>query len=158
MGNFTKINHQYAVIEYPVTLEEMISYSKEMPKTERAFYDHAFTGLKKHMKKDEKILFFEVACPTATSNGFIVVTERQIYLLTRKVGLRGGYVEVEEISYKDIKDVDFDITPGLFGVSLMNEGSVLFKTKKTFGWKNRTIRNIPKENADILASLIRSKI
>lgn len=52
---YTKIDERFGVIEYPVTLAEMVEISKELPKTERTYYQYAFDALKKVMKSKEAI-------------------------------------------------------------------------------------------------------
>jgi hypothetical protein len=79
MGKFTKF-HRYAVMEYPVTLKEMEEISKEIPKTERKFYEFAFKALRKVMKEDENIYAFDMANPKLTKTGFIVVGKHNLYL------------------------------------------------------------------------------
>ncbi|MGU3372672.1 PH domain-containing protein [Bacillus mycoides] len=154
---YTKIDERFGIIEYPVTLEEMIEISKELPKTERTYYQYAFDALRKVMKAKEAIHYFEVANPKLTKIGFIVVGEHNLYLLMMKGGLFGG-AEAEVVKYKDIKDVDFDITPNLFGVSNMNTGVIYLETKKMLGTKKRTIGNIPEYNIDALLNTIRDRL
>ncbi|MGG2091937.1 PH domain-containing protein [Bacillus sp. S13(2024)] len=156
-SNFTKLNEQYGVIEYPVTLVEMGDISKEFPKTERKFYEFAFNALNKVMKKNEKIYTFEVAHPKLTKTGFIVVGEHNLYFVTMKGGLFGG-ADAELVKYKDIKNVDFDIIQGPFGVSLMNTGIIYLEMKGLFGGKKRTIRNIPDYNLDSVVKAIRDRL
>lgn len=158
MGNkYTKINEHYSILEFPVTLAEIINISKELPKTERKYYEYAFAALKKVMKAKEAIHFFEVADPKLTKTGFIVVGEYNLYLVMMKGGLFGG-AEAEVIKYKDIKNVDFDIIEGPFGISLMNTGIIYLEMKKLFGSKKRTIRNIPDYNVDSVLKAIRNKL
>lgn len=158
MGDkYTKINERYGVLEYPVTLAEITNISKELPKTERKYYEYAFVALKKVMKAKEAIHFFEVADPKLTKTGFIVVGEYNLYLVMMKGGLFGG-AEAEVIKYKDIKNVDFDIIEGPFGISLMNTGIIYLEMKKLFGSKKRTIRNIPDYNVDGVLKAIRNKL
>ncbi|MBF7156029.1 PH domain-containing protein [Bacillus albus] len=158
MGDkYTKINERYGVLEYPVTLAEITNISKELPKTERKYYEYAFVALKKVMKAKEAIHFFEVADPKLTKTGFIVVGEYNLYLVMMKGGLFGG-AEAEVIKYKDIKNVDFDIIEGPFGISLMNTGIIYLEMKKLFGSKKRTIRNIPDYNVDSVLKAIRNKL
>lgn len=154
---YTKLDERFGVIDFPVTLTEMIDISKELPKTERKFYEYAFDALKKVMKSGEKIYAFEVADPKLTKTGFIVVGEHNLYFVMMKGGLFGG-AEAETVKYKDIKSVDFDIIQGLFGVSLMNTGILYFEMKKMFGSKKRTVRNIPDYNIDALLKMIRDRL
>lgn len=158
MGDkYTRINERYGVLEYPITLAEIISISKELPKTERKYYEYAFAALNKVMKAKEAIHFFEIADPKLTKTGFIVVGEYNLYLVMMKGGLFGG-TEAEVIKYKDIKNVDFDIIEGPFGISLMNTGIIYLEMKKLFGSKKRTIRNIPDYNVDGVLKAIRNKL
>ncbi len=99
---YTKIDERFGVIEYPVTLAEMVEISKELPKTERTYYQYAFDALKKVMKSKEAIYCFEIANPKLTKFGFIVVGDHNLYLVMMKGGLFGG-AEAEVIKYKDIK-------------------------------------------------------
>ncbi|GAB6554783.1 MULTISPECIES: PH domain-containing protein [Bacillus] len=154
---YTKVDERFGVIEYPVTLNEMIDISKEFPKTERKFYQYAFDALKKVMKSQEAIYCFEVAHPKLTKTGFIVVGEHNLYLVMMKGGLFGG-AEAEVVKYKDIKEVDFDIIEGAFGISLMNTGIIYLEIKKMFGTKKRTIRNIPDYNVDSVLQAIRNQL
>ncbi|PFW97445.1 PH domain-containing protein [Bacillus pseudomycoides] len=154
---YTKIDERFGIIEYPVTLEEMIEISKELPKTERTYYQYAFDALKKVMKAKEAIYYFEVANPKLTKIGFIVVGEHNLYLVMMKGGLFGG-AEAEVVKYKDIKDVDFDIFQGPLGISLMNTGIIYLEMKKMFGTKKRTISNIPDYNVDGVLKAIRNKL
>lgn len=154
---YTKLDEQFGIIEYPVTLDDMVEISKELPKTERKFYQYAFDALKKVMKAKEAIHYFEVAHPKLTKTGFIVVGEHNLYLVMMKGGLFGG-AEAEVVKYKDIKEVDFDIIEELFGVSLMNTGIIYLEMKKLFGTKKRTIRNIPDYNVDAVLKAIRNKL
>ncbi|PFA26715.1 hypothetical protein CN390_27725 [Bacillus cereus] len=137
---YTIIDGRFGVIEYPVTLTEMGEISKDFPKTERTFYEHAFNALKKVMKSKEAIYFFEVAYPKLMKTGFIVVGEHNLYLVMMKGGFFGG-AEAEVIKYKDIENVNFDIAPNLFGASIMNPGVIYLETKKMLGKKKRTIRS-----------------
>lgn len=155
--NYTKIDERFGVIEYPVTLTEMVEISKNFPKTERTFYEYAFNALKKVMKSKEAIYFFEVAYPKLTKTGFIVVGEHNLYLVMMKGGFFGG-AEAEVVKYKDIKSVDFDIAPNLFGASIMNPGVIYLKTKKMLGTKKRTISNIPEYTIDALLKTIRDRL
>lgn len=154
---YTKIDERFGVIEYPVTLDEMIDISKELPKTERKYYQIAFDALKKVMKSKEKIYAFDVAQPKLTKTGFIAVGENNLYLVSMKGGFFGG-AETEIVKYKDIKGVDFDINNGLFGISLMNTGIIYLELKKMFGTKKRTIHNIPEYNVDGILKAIRNKL
>ncbi|PGE40382.1 hypothetical protein COM60_07100 [Bacillus toyonensis] len=154
---YTKIDERFGVIEYPVTLNEMVEISKGFPKTERTYYQYAFAALKKVMKAKENIHYFEVADPKLTKTGFIVVGEHNLYLVMMKGGLFGG-AEAEVVKYKDIKEVDFDIIEGMFGISLMNTGIIYLEMKKMFGTKKRTIRNIPDYNVDGVLKAIRNKL
>ncbi len=99
---YTKIDERFGIIEYPVTLAEMVEISKELPKTERTYYKYAFDALKKVMKAKEAIYCFEVANPKLTKMGFMVVGEHNLYLVMMKGGFFGG-AEAEVIKYKDIK-------------------------------------------------------
>lgn len=157
MSQFTKLDQNMGVIEFPVTLAEMEQTSLEFPKTERKFYEFAFKALKKVMKTDEKIYSFMAANPKLTKTGFIVVAEHNLFFVTMKGGLLGG-ADAEIVKYKNIKSVDFDIIPGAFGVSLMNTGILYLNLKGVFGGKKRTIRNIPDYNLDSLVKAIREKI
>lgn len=158
MGSkFTKLDERFGVIEYPVTLAEMVEVSKDLPKTERKYYEYAFDALKKVMKAKEVIHFFEVADPKLTKTGFIVVGEHNLYFVMMKGGLFGG-AEAESVKYKDIKSVDFDIIQGPFGVSLMHTGILYLEMKKMFGTKKRTIRNIPDYNIDALLKTVRERL
>lgn len=154
---YTKIDERFGVIEYPVTLNDMVEISKELPKTERKYYQFAFDALKKVMKAKEAIHYFEVADPKLTKTGFIVVGGHNLYLVMMKGGLFGG-AEAEVVKYKDIKGVDFDIIQGPFGISLMNTGIIYLEMKKMFGTKKRTIRNIPDYNVDGVLKAIRNKL
>ncbi|MGN4448191.1 PH domain-containing protein [Bacillus cereus group sp. MYBK79-1] len=154
---YTKLNERFGVIEYPVTLIEMADISKELPKTERKFYEYAFDALKKVMKSGEKIYSFEVADPKLTKTGFIVIGEQNLYLVMMKGGFFGG-AEAEVIKYKDIKSVDFDIIQGPLGISLMNTGIIYLEMKKMFGSKKRTICNIPDYNIDAILKEIRNRL
>ncbi|MEG7342493.1 PH domain-containing protein [Bacillus cereus] len=154
---YTKIDERFGVIEYPVTLNEMVDISKELPKTERTYYKYAFEALKKVMKAKELIHCFEVADPKLTKPGFIVVGEHNLYLVMMKGGFFGG-AEAEVVKYKDIKEVDFDIIEGMFGISFMNTGIIYLEIKKMFGTKKRTIRNIPDYNVDGVLKAIRNKL
>ncbi|HDR7242633.1 TPA: PH domain-containing protein [Bacillus mobilis] len=154
---YTKIDERFGVIEYPVTLTEMTEISKELPKTERTYYQYAFAALKKVMKAKEAIHCFEVANPKLTKFGFIVVGDHNLYLVMMKGGLFGG-AEAEVIKYKDIKNVDFDITPNLFGLSNVNTGVIYLEIKKMLGTKKRTISNIPDYNVDVVLKAIRNKV
>jgi Bacterial PH domain len=155
VGKFTKLNHRYAVIEYPVTLKEMEEISKEFPKTERKFYEFAFKALRKVMKEDENIYAFDMADPKLTKTGFIVVGEQNLYFVAMKGGLFGG-AEAEVVKYTDIKNVDFDIIPVPFG--LANSGVLYLELKALFGSKKRTIRNIPEQNLDSIVKKIREQV
>ncbi|MFA2694762.1 PH domain-containing protein [Bacillus mycoides] len=154
---YTKIDERFGVIEYPVTLTEMVEISKEFPKTERNYYQSAFDALKKVMKAKEAIHCFEVADPKFTKTGFIVVGEHNLYFVMMKGGLFGG-AEAEVVKYKDIKEVDFDIAQGLFGISLMNTGIIYLKVKKMLGTKKRTINNIPDYSVDGVLNAIRNQL
>lgn len=99
---YTKIDERFDAIEYPVTLTEMVEISKEFPKTERKYYQYAFDALKKVMKAQEAIHYFEVAEPKLTKTGFIVVGEHNLYIVMMKDGLFGG-AKAEIVKYKDIK-------------------------------------------------------
>ncbi|MGE6619477.1 PH domain-containing protein [Bacillus mycoides] len=154
---YTKIDERFGVIEYPVTLAEMVEVSKKIPKTERKFYEYAFDALKKVMKAKEAIHFFEVADPKLTKTGFIVVGEHNLYFVMMKGGLFGG-AEIETVKYKDIKSVDFDIIQGPFGISLMHTGILYLEMKKMFGSRKRTVRNIPDYNIDALLKTIRDRL
>ncbi|PGE92019.1 hypothetical protein COE80_28175 [Bacillus pseudomycoides] len=156
-SKYTKLDERFGVIDFPVTLAEMVDISKELPKTERKFYEYAFDALKKVMKSGEKIYAFEVADPKLTKTGFIVVGEHNLYFVMMKGGLFGG-AEAEVVKYKDIKSVDFDIIQGPFGVSLMNTGILYLEMKKMFGSKKRTIRNIPDYNIDALLKTVRDRL
>ncbi|PEA54973.1 hypothetical protein CON64_09800 [Bacillus pseudomycoides] len=135
----------------------MVDISKELPKTERKFYEYAFDALKKVMKTGEKIYYFDVADPKLTKTGFIVVGEHNLYFVMMKGGLF-GVAEAEVVKYKDIKSVDFDIIQGMFGVSLMNTGIIYLELKKMFGSKKRTIRNIPDYNIDSIVKVLRDRL
>ncbi|PEF15740.1 PH domain-containing protein [Bacillus cereus] len=154
---YTKIDERFGVIEYPVTLNEMVEISKELPKTERKYYQFAFDALKKVMKAKENIHCFEVANPKLTKIGFVVVGDHNLYLVMMKGGLFGG-AEAEVIKYKDIKNVDFDIAPNLFGLSNVNTGVIYLEIKKMLGTKRRTISNIPDYNVDGVLKSIRNKL
>jgi hypothetical protein len=155
MGKLTKLNHRYAILEYPVTLREMEEISKEFPKTERTFYQYAFKALRKVMKEDENIYAFDIADPKLTKTGFIVVGEHNLYFVAMKGGLFGG-AEAEVVKYTDIKNVDFDIINS--PIALMNTGIIYLETKGLLGSKKRTIRNIPDYNIDSIVKKIRDRI
>ncbi|EZP77645.1 hypothetical protein H839_08429 [Parageobacillus genomosp. 1] len=155
MSKFVKLNQRYAVLEYPVTLKEMEEISKEFPKTERTFYEYAFKALRKVMKEDEKIYSFNVADPSLTKTGFIVVGEHNLYFVAMKGGLFGG-AEAEVVKYADIKSVDFDIIKS--PIALMNTGIIYLEMKGLLGSKKRTIRNIPDYNIDSIVKAIRERI
>lgn len=157
MGQFTKLNQQFGILEYPVTLEEMKQISLDFPKTERKFYEFAFNALKKVMKKDERIYSFNSANPKLTKTGFIVLAENNLILISMKGGLLGG-ADAETIKYKDIKNVDFDIIPSPLGTSAMESGILYLEMKGLLGGKKRTIRNIPDYHLDSLVKSVRDKI
>lgn len=154
---FVKVNSQYGIIDYPVTLDEMEGILKEFPKTERKFYEFAVKALRKAMDKKEKIYAFENANPKLTKNGFIVIGEKNLYLVSLKGGLLGG-AEAETIKYKSIKEVDFDIITGPLGINLINTGILYLKVKSGLGTKKRTIRNVEDNKLDALVSSIRERI
>ncbi|MEH6891567.1 PH domain-containing protein [Bacillus sp. JJ864] len=154
---YKKLDERYGVIEYPVTLTDRVDISKELPKTERKFYEYAFDALNKVMKTGEKIYYFDVADPKLTKTGFIVVGEHNLYFVMMKGGLFGG-AEAEIVKYKDIKSVDFDIIQGMFGVSIMNTEIIYLELKKMFGSKKRTIRNIPDYNIDSIVKVLRDRL
>ncbi|MGC4378306.1 PH domain-containing protein [Fictibacillus sp. Mic-4] len=157
MGNYTKLNYRFGIMEYPVTLTEMEEFILEFPKSERKFYELAIKALKKVIKDNEKIFSFETANPTLTKTGFIIVAESKLVFVTMKGGLFGG-AETETIQYKDIVEVDFDIAPNPFGKALMELGILYLKIKGVFGSKKRTIRNIPENNLDSVVKAIRDKV
>lgn len=153
-----KLNQQYLLMEYPVTLDEMERILPEIPKTERTYFEYAFKELNKLMKKDDKIYSFNIADPKLTKTGYIVVGEKNLILLSLKGGLFGG-MDSEVVKYQDIKNVDFDVTPNPFGLAQMNLGVVYLGMKGLLGGnKKRTIRNVPEENLDNVVSAIRDKI
>mgnify|MGYP001184719393 CR=1 FL=1 len=154
MGNFVKLNHRYGVLEYPITLKEMEEISKEFPKTERKFYEYAFKALRKVMKENENIYRFDVANPSLTKTGFIIVGENNLYLVSMKGGLFGG-ADVETVKYTDIRNVDFDITPS---IGVMQGGILYLETKGLIGNKKRTIRNISEQSIDALVKAIRERV
>lgn len=155
-NKYTKLNHRFGVIEYPVTLSEMQEISLEFPKTERKFYEFALKSLKKIMRDDEKIYSFSTADPKLTKTGFLVVTDDKIVFVMMKGGLLGG-AETESLKYKDIKSVDFDIAPNPLGIAQMELG-ILYIEPKGLMKKKRTIRNIPEYNLDKIVGTIRSKM
>jgi len=154
MGNFVKLNHRYGVLEYPITLKEMEEISKEFPKTERKFYEYAFKALRKVMKENENIYRFDVANPSLTKTGFIVVGEENLYLVSMKGGLFGG-ADVETVKYADVRDVDFDIIPS---PGVMQGGVLHLKIKGLIGSKKKTIRNISEHSIDALVKAIRERV
>lgn len=153
-NKFTKLNYRFGIIEYPVTLKEMEEIILEFPQTERKFYEFAIKDLKKVLKEDENIFSFSTADPKLTKTGFLVITDKQIVLVSMKGGLFGG-AESEVVQYSDIVDVDFDIAPDPLGMAQMELGILNLKTKGGFGGKKRTIRNIPKNRLDYIVKLIR---
>ncbi|CAM4401751.1 hypothetical protein BAMA_18280 [Bacillus manliponensis] len=153
----TKLNERFSIIDFPVTFAEMVAISKDLPKTERKFYEYAFNALKKNIKQKELIYSFEVADPKLTKTGFIVVAENKLHFVMMKSGLFGE-ADAESLEYKDIKDVDFDIIRGPLGISLMHTGIIELKVKKMFGTKTRTIRNIPEYNLDLVVEAIRQRL
>ncbi|WP_233414594.1 PH domain-containing protein [Thermaerobacillus caldiproteolyticus] len=153
MSKFVKLNHRYGVLEYPVTLKEMEEISKEFPKTERKFYEYAFKTLRKVMKENENIYRFDVADPSLTKTGFIVVGENNLYLVSMKGGLFGG-ADVETVKYADVREVDFDIIPS---PGVMQGGVLYIKTKGLIGNKKRTIRNISEHDIDMIVKTIRER-
>lgn len=150
----TKLNEQFGVLEFPVRVEEMEKILPEFPKTERTYYEVAFKALKKVIKKDEKIYSFNVADPKLTKTGFIVVAEHNLICITMKGGMFGG-ADAEIVSYKDIKDVDFDVYTG---PSVMNNGILYLQMKGMLGGKKRKIRNIPEYNIDSVVRAVRDRI
>lgn len=155
-NKYTKLNHRFGIIEFPVTLNEMQEISLEFPKTERNFYEFALKALKKIMKDDEKILSFTTADAKLTKTGFLVITDEKIIFVMMKGGLLGG-AETEILKYKDIKSVDFDIAPNSLGIAQMELG-ILYIEVKGLMKKKRTIRNIPEYNLDSIVDIIRSNI
>ena len=55
MAKCTKLTWRLGILEYPLVLEKMEHIVQGFPKTERTFYNYAFSELKKVLKKDEKI-------------------------------------------------------------------------------------------------------
>lgn len=151
------LNEQYMLIEYPVTLEEMEKSSKEMPKSERLYYEYAFKALRKDMKDTETIHYFTVADSKLTKTGFIVVADSNLYLVSMKMGFFGG-AQTETIPYKSIKSIDFDIAPDPWGKAMMNLGILYIEVKGIIGSSKRTIRNIPQEHLDNLRKAIQDKL
>jgi hypothetical protein len=131
----------------------MEEISKEFPKTERTFYQYAFKALRKVMKEDENIYAFDMADPSLTKTGFIVVGEHNLYFVAMKGGLFGG-AEAEVVKYADIKNVDFDILP----TKIANGGILYLEIKALFGSKKRTIRNIPEQNIDYIVKKVREQV
>lgn len=151
---YTKLNYRFGIIEYPVTLKEMEQISLEFPKMERKFYEFAIKDLEKILKEDEKIYSFTSADPKLTKTGFLVITDKQLVLVSMKGGMFGG-AESEAIQYKDITEVDFDIAPDVFGAAQMELGILYLTVKGTFASKKRTIRNIPKNSLDRIVTLVK---
>ncbi|MEK4721475.1 PH domain-containing protein [Priestia sp. FSL W8-0524] len=155
---YTKLNSRFGIIEYPVSLEEMKEVILELPKTERKFYEIALKPLQTSMSKNEQILLFTIADAKLTKTGFMVITDKNLYLISLKGGLFGG-AEIETLKYADIKNVDFDITPNLFGMAQLELGVLYLEIKGLFGGgKKRTIRNIPEEKVDKIVSLVREQV
>lgn len=154
---YTKLNSRFGIIEYPVSLEEMKEIILELPKSERKFYEIALQPLKVFMKKDEQILLFTIADAKLTKTGFMVITDKKIYLISLKGGFFGG-ADIEPIKYEDIKSVDFDIAPNPFGKAQMELGILYLELKGILGSKKRTIRNIPEEKIDKILKLIREQV
>lgn len=155
---YTKLNSRFGIIEYPVSLDEMKEIILELPKTERKFYEIALQPLKVFMKKDEQILLFTIADAKLTKTGFMVITDKKIYLISLKGGFLGG-ADIEPIKYEDIKNVDFDITPDPFGKAQIELGVLYLEIKALFGGvKKRTIRNIPEEKIDKVVKLVRTQV
>lgn len=154
MSKFTKLDHQFGIIEYPVTLEDMKTIILDFPKTERKFYEMTIKALAKTMKKDEKIYSFSTANPKMTKTGFMVIGDKNLYLTSLKGGLLGG-ADVEVIKYSDIKSVDFDITPNPFGLAQMELGVIILEMKAIIGSKKRKILNIPDYKLDDIVKQLR---
>lgn len=153
-SKYTKLNHRFGIIEYPVTLKEMEEISLEFPKTERKFYEFAISALKKIMKPEEQIYSFTSADPKLTKTGFLVITDQKVILVSMKGGLFGG-AETEVLTYKDIVGVDFDIAPNPFGAAQMELGILELQIKGMLGSKKRTIRNIPEQSLDRIVHVLR---
>lgn len=151
------LNERYMLVEYPVTLAEMKGSMKDMPKTERLYYEYAFKALRKDMKGTETIHYFTVADSELTKTGFIVVADSNLYLVSIKMGFFGG-AQTEAIPYKNIKSIDFDLAPDPFGLALTNLGILYLEIKGIIESSKRTIRNIPEEQLDNLRKAIQAKI
>ncbi|RAS75208.1 hypothetical protein A3864_16200 [Priestia endophytica] len=149
---YTKLNHRFGLLEYPVTLTELQEIILEFPKSERTFYEYALKALEKEIGKNESIYSLNTADARLTKTGFIVVAESALIFVTMKGGLTGG-ANTEKVQYKNITEVDFDIVP-IAGNTPMDKGILLLKINN----KKRTIRNIPEYNLDSLVQAIRERV
>lgn len=154
MGKFEKINHRFAIVEYPITLQEMDEIKMEFPKSERAFYEITLKALKKSLKPTDEIFGFEGVQPTFTHMGFLVLMQNEVILSIHKGGLMPS-ATLERIPMNKITEVDFDIIPAPINPFNVNEGEIHITYKKGFGSKKYTIRNVSTVNLDSLVARIR---
>lgn len=150
---FTKLNHRYAVIEFPLTFAELKEITKEIPKTERVFYEYSIKASSKYIKDNDKIYYLTVGgAKLLKPSGFVFVLENSLVLTYLKGGVFGG-AEAEKVDFNSIKNVDFDLIPG--GSSSYGGGILLLEL--TDG-KKKKIRDIQPRDLDNLVDTIKNRV
>lgn len=153
MGIFERINHRFAVVEYPITLHEMNEMKKDFRKSERSYYETTLKALKKTLKLTDKIFGFENVQPTLEQIGFLILTKDEIILSVHKDGLIPS-ATLERIPMNEIIEVDFEISTETKPSNIC-EGEIHISYKSEDELKKYIIRSVPIINLDSLVSRIR---
>ncbi|WP_162287788.1 PH domain-containing protein [Indiicoccus explosivorum] len=155
-SKFTKLNYRYGVMEFPLTVSELKGVTKDIPKTERTYYEYTLKAIKKYVKDNENIYYLTVGgAKLLKPSGFVLVADSGLILTWLKGGMFGG-AEAEKIEYNSIKNVDFDILPG--GSSSFKGGSLLLEISGLMGTKKKTVRDIEENDLDTLVDVLRNRI
>lgn len=155
MCKFKRINYRLAIVEYPITIENMEEIEIEFPQRERAYYDITLKALKKILKPTEKIFGIEGVQPTSLHNGFLVLTQDELILSIHK-GCLIPRAALKRIPMNNISKVDFVIIDTSNNPIKINEDEIHLSYKKGCRTKKYTIRNVPLINLDSLVECIRS--
>lgn len=154
MCKFKRINYHLAIVEYPITIEEMEEIEIEFPKRERAYYEITLKALKKILKPTEKIFGIEGVQPTSFHNGFLVLTQDELILSIHK-GCLIPRAALKRIPMNNIIKVDFVIIDTSNNPIKINEGEIHLLYKKGCRTKKYIIRDVPPINLDSLVARIR---
>lgn len=152
MGKFEKFNYLFAMINYPITLQNLEKMIQEFDKTERVLFEVTLIGLRTIINPSDSIFGIESVRSSSIHNGFLILTKDELILtIYEDTSLSATF---ERIPLNQIINIESDIIDNPINPFNLNKGEIYLTYEINHELKKHEIRNVSKLRINKLINFI----